>query len=85
MRELYNQLDVEKNANSENKKKMEQKFFMEKNKMEMEVQYSSEYDSPFAISYKNVLGDEKNCSIRRKSSKRGDFCNVRDNAKGVQG
>ena len=76
---MYNQLDVEKNANAENKKKMEQKFFMEKNKMEMEVDL-------IGIFVKNIFsGNEKNCPICRKGSKRGDFGNVRDNAQSVQG
>merc|ERR1711892_1200916 len=37
LRDLYNQLEIEKAANETNRTKMEQKFFIEKNKMEMEA------------------------------------------------
>merc|ERR1712131_75504 len=37
LRDLYQQLETSKSLNEENKKKMEQKLFMEKNKMEMEA------------------------------------------------
>merc|ERR1739838_311778 len=37
LRDLYQQLETSKSMNEENKKKMEQKLFMEKNKMEMEA------------------------------------------------
>merc|ERR1711892_834732 len=37
LRDLYNQLEIEKAANETNRTKMGQKFFIEKNKMEMEA------------------------------------------------
>ena len=37
LKSLHEQLQDQKQANEENKQKMEQKFFVEKNKMEREV------------------------------------------------
>ena len=42
LKSLHEQLQDQKQANEENKQKMEQKFFVEKNKMEREVSFSNQ-------------------------------------------
>ena len=48
MKDLYEQIEQQKLENEENKQKMEQKFFVEKNKMEREVRKTN-------YSWQNVL------------------------------
>ena len=68
---MHEQLQDQKQANEENKQKMEQKFFVEKNKMEREVSFF-EPKAPgsnlakyflFYRDIKSILGESQNWSI----------------------